>query len=74
MLGEWEEELTGFHNSVEEIKKGEKGMMTPCLLKSTLLQQTSQDWEAERVLGNLSYHVLQLFCSVKYSMGLTRIE
>ena len=73
-MGEWEEELTGFHSSVEEIKKGEKGMMTPRLLKSTLLQQTSQGWEAEKVLGNFSYRVPQLFCSVKYSMGLTRTE
>ena len=73
-MGEWEEELTGFYNSVEEIKKGEEGMMTPRLLKSTPLQQTSQGWEAEKVLGNLSYRVLQLFCSVKYSMGLTRTE
>ena len=65
-MGEWEEELTGFHSSVEEIKKGEKGMMTPCLLKSTLLQQTSQGWEAEKVLGNFSYRydetILHLGC------------
>lgn len=63
-LGEWEEELTGFHNSVEEINKGGMGIHHLRLLKSTLLQHTSQGWEAERVLGNLSVLSALLFSEI----------
>lgn len=50
-LGEWEEELTGFHNSVEEIKKGEKGIDDTMSFKVHLLCRPPKDWKQRGCWG-----------------------